>query len=118
MKELNEGKLEIKVNEGADRTVLTWVGHSDAQEPARFLTPYLTELIENFSGGEILMDFSELSYMNSSTISPIIQFLKMADSKGIKTTLEYKGGSVWQNASFRALETLSGVMKNISIVKK
>ena len=118
MEELKEGKLEINVSSGPAKTVLTWVGHSDAQDPSRFLSPYLTKLVENFKGGEIIMDFSNLSYMNSSTISPIIQFLKKADTKGIKTTLEYSGGSVWQNASFRALKTMSGVMKNISIVKK
>ena len=118
MKELKEGRLQIKVSEGPAKTVITWVGHSDAQKPSEFLTPYLTELITNFKGGEIEADFSELSYMNSSTVSPIIQFLKKADTNSIKTTVKYKSGSVWQNATFRALETMSNVLKNVTILRR
>ena len=118
MEGLKEGKLEIKVSEGPAKTVITWFGQSDAQKPSDFLTPYFTELITNFKGGEIEADFSELSYMNSSTVYPTIQFLKMADTKSIKTTVMYKGGSVWQNATFRALETMSNVLKNVTILRR
>jgi len=118
MKGLKEGKLEIKVSKGPAKTVITWFGQSDAQKPSEFLTPFFTELIKNFKGGEIEADFTKLSYMNSSSVSPIIQFLKMADTKSIKTTVKYKAGSVWQNATFRALDTMSKAMKNITIARK
>jgi hypothetical protein len=118
MKGLKEGRLEIKASGTPAKTMLTWLGHSDAQNPAQFLTPYFTELINEFKGTEIVADFSKLSYMNSSTVSPIIQFLKMANTKSIKTTVQYDASSTWQSASFKALKAMSMVMKHITIAEK
>ncbi len=115
MQDLKEGSLELKVSADPAKTVVTWLGRSDAQNPAQFLTPYLTGLVKQFKGSELVVDFSRLSYMNSSTVSPIIQFLKMADTTKINTLVKYDASSTWQNASFKALKAMSVVMKHVKV---
>ena len=53
--------------------------------------------------------------MNSSTVPPIIQFLKKLNTNEVKTLITYNADSKWQAASFKALETFSGILNFITV---
>ncbi len=115
MEDLKEGKLEIRVNTGPTKTVLTWFGHSEFQDPKQILVPYLTCVVEEFKGSELVADFCKLTYMNSPSVLPIIQFLKMAEAKKIKLVLKYDASCTWQSASFKALKAMCTMMKYVKV---
>ena len=52
----------------------------------------------------ITMDFQNLSYMNSSTITPIIKILDRAKKGMNKITITYQKALKWQELNFTALE--------------
>lgn len=118
MKNYNSGSLKIVFNQQGGKTKMSWIGQSDDRNPAVSLNPYLDSLIEDLKGTELLVEYRQLEYMNSSTVPPIIQFLKKLNTNGIKTQITYDANSKWQCASFKALETLSLMMNNITVSGK
>jgi hypothetical protein len=52
----------------------------------------------------ITMDFQGLSYLNSSTITPIIKILERAKKGMTKITIIYRKSLKWQELNFTALE--------------
>ncbi len=115
MEDLKEGELEIRVDTGPAKTVLTWLGHIEFRDPKQILVPYLTRVVEQFKGSELVADFSKLTYMNSPSVLPIIQFLKMAEAKRIKMVIKYDSTCTWQSASFKALKAMCAMMKYVTV---
>ena len=101
-----------------NNTFMTWLGQSDSRNSDRELNPYLDSLIEELKAAELTIKFSDMKYMNSSTVPPIIRFLKKLDTKGIKTLIIYNAESKWQATSFKALENFSEVLSCITVKKR
>ena len=117
MEKMKDGTLSIEIND-ADKVTMSWLGRSESREPAVALNPYLTGLIDSISGKELVVDFTKLEYMNSSTVPPIIQMIKNLNTKGVVTKIYYDKESKWQAASFKALETISKTMTSIEVTGK
>ena len=118
MKNFKGGSLEINLSKEGNKNLMQWHGQSVDRSPSALLNPYLDGLINDLKGTELIVDFIKLEYMNSSTVPPIIQFLKNIDASGITTTITYDANSKWQAASFKALETLALMMNNITVTGK
>ena len=114
MDNLKLDDLEIVVTNG-DPTIIKWLGISQSRKPEVTLNPFFEELAQSLGNVKVIVDFTELEYMNSSTVSPIIMICKNFDKKGIQTTIRYNGNSDWQGATFKGLSTLAKVMKNIEV---
>ena len=94
---------------------MTWLGQSDSRNPASELNPYLDQLVDELKSCELTIKFNDLEYMNSSTVPPIIQFLKKLNTSEVTTLITYNAASKWQAASFKALETFSGILNHITV---
>ncbi|MCP4599874.1 MAG: hypothetical protein GY847_04915 [Proteobacteria bacterium] len=114
MKDLESGELKIVVKEGPP-TVIEWTGMSNARAPASIINPFVDNLIDEFKNKETTIDFRKLEYMNSSTVTPIIRLMKMFDDNSIKTLVIYDRSSKWQQASFKALDTLARMLNYIEV---
>ena len=100
------GLLAIDVEENGSEITVTFRGKSADREPGIFITPILTEVLQNgrkFSKS-IIMEFKELEYMNSSTITPIIKILENAKSGDGKISITYSRSKKWQDLCFSALK--------------
>ncbi len=115
MKSFARGELNISVKGNGRRVYMSWNGRSAERDPAALLNPYLEELLDEIQNRDLLIAFQELQHMNSSTVSPIIQFVKRLNEQGIDTRITYDGNSKWQSASFKALNGLAKVMKHIKV---
>lgn len=115
MQDFEHGALKITIGESSGTARLAWSGKSEDREPGALLTPYLQDAVREFQGKTFEVDFTKLEYMNSSTVPPIIHFIKDLESSGSKTTIFYDKDSKWQAASFKALETISTTMKHITV---
>jgi len=118
MKNFDQDQLKI-LNETTDnKNKMTWLGTSDYRDPAKYLNPYFDSIIQELAKKDVIIDFYEFKYMNSSTVTSIIYLVELLNSKGIKTVINYKASSKWQSASFKAIKTLSEDMDYIKVEGK
>jgi hypothetical protein len=98
--------LSIEVIEHETTIDVKWEGKSIDREPSKFISPILVKVLEMASAlnKRITMDFQSLSYMNSSTITPIIKILDRAQKGMTKITITYQKALKWQELNFTALE--------------
>ena len=98
--------LTIEVIEHESTIDVNWEGKSIDREPSKFVSPILVKVLEMASAlnKRIIMDFQSLSYMNSSTITPIIKILDRVKNGMTKITITYQKKLKWQELNFSALE--------------
>ena len=109
--------LTIEVAEGDDTINAVWRGKSIDREPAKFITPILTQMVKTSSGTQkrVTLDFRELAYMNSSTITPIIKILERAKRGSSSITVLYDKSLKWQDLIFSALTIFITKDKRVEI---
>jgi hypothetical protein len=115
MRDLNSGDLHINVEEKNNRIVMKWLGKSRERDPGAMLYPYFNEIINEIKEIDLTIDFSELEYMNSSTVPPILKLFKLLDTRKIHTKILYDSRSGWQCASFKALSTIAETLDNVIV---
>jgi len=105
-KQFTNNSLTIQVVEHEDSIEVKWEGKSVDREPSIFISPILIKVLEMASdlNKRIIMDFQSMSYMNSSTITPIIKILDRAKKGMTKITIFYQKSLKWQELNFSALK--------------
>jgi hypothetical protein len=105
----SNSNLSIEVIEHEASIDVKWEGKSIDREPSKFISPILVKVLGMASSlnKRIIMDFQSLSYMNSSTITPIIKILDRAQKGMTKITINYRKTLKWQELNFSALEVFS-----------
>ena len=98
--------LNISVTEESDQIHMHWSGKSIDRKPSIFITPILINILKRSIDREkrMIMDFRDIEYMNSSTITPIIKILERAKRSKVGITVEYLATLKWQDLIFSALE--------------
>jgi hypothetical protein len=98
--------LTIEVIEHEAAIDVKWAGKSIEREPGKFISPILVKVLEmaGAMNKRITMDFQSLTYMNSSTITPIIKILERAKNGMTRITILYRKTLKWQELNFSALE--------------
>ncbi|MFC1483986.1 hypothetical protein ACFL45_07260 [Candidatus Neomarinimicrobiota bacterium] len=97
--------LTIEVIEDSKSIQAIWKGKSVDREPSKFITPLLVRLNKRCSdhGKRLILDFRTISFMNSSTITPIIRILERAKRGSTQIAIQYDGTLKWQDLIFSAL---------------
>jgi hypothetical protein len=101
----NNSQLQIERAEEEQAVILRLLGKSILRNPNEFIMPILQETIIRAADRKkrTVIDFTDLVYMNSSTLTPFIKVLeKMRVGEG-EITLIYKKTLKWQDISFSAL---------------
>jgi hypothetical protein len=116
VKRFVQGDLTLELSRVSGELRLAWQGKSAERDPSRFLVPVLAEAMETarVNGLPLVMDFSGLDYMNSSTFTPVVKALDESRRLSVPVVLEYSLSRKWQALSFSALrtfETLDGRIK-------
>lgn len=106
LKKYSAKHLSVEVTEHKDRIDVMWEGKSIDREPGEFLSPVLSKILQKANKGDkrIILDFRRLSYMNSSTITPVIKILERAKKGITKISILYEKAIKWQELNFSALE--------------
>ena len=101
-----EGPLLLRLYETAELVCLEWRGQSMAREPGKFLLPVLSKALDRGLQREkpLVIDFQQLEYLNSSTITPVIRILEHARRGHSRVQIIYNKSLKWQSLSFTALE--------------
>lgn len=97
--------LTLTVNEDDASVQINFSGKSIEREPGKFISPLFVEYsqIALDKKKTLILDFSNIEYMNSSTITPVIKFLDKMRNMKQRTLVLYKDSLKWQKLSFQAL---------------
>jgi hypothetical protein len=98
-------QLQIELTNEDESVTVRFLGKSILRDPNDFVMPILLRTLAeaNKDGKRIVMDFRDLSYMNSSTLTPVIKILERARVGEGRITVAYRKSLKWQDISFSAL---------------
>jgi anti-anti-sigma regulatory factor len=101
-----KNSLKLEIAEDAASIRIKLFGRSIDREPGNFITPIITDSLKKTidKSKSLVIDFRELTYMNSSTITPFIKLLDRAQRGNINLTILYNGLKKWQDLNFSALK--------------
>jgi hypothetical protein len=113
----SDGPLSLRLYETDEMVCLEWRGQSMAREPARFLLPILSKALDLGLQRDkrLAIDFQQLEYLNSSTITPVIRILEHARRGHSRVRIVYNKALKWQALSFTALELFKTVDGRIDV---
>ena len=98
--------LIIEVTESEKSIYIKWFGKSSDREPSVFITPILNNALNDSSSNnkKIVIDFREVEYMNSSTLTPISKIIEIGKKCSQEISIIYNKSKKWQQLSFTALK--------------
>ena len=116
----NHNLLKLHLRENDTEIQIDWQGKSVERKPGEFITPILLNALKTSSElkKQIVLDFSKLEYMNSSTITPLIKILERAKRGSNYLTVLYDKNLKWQELSFSALRIFQTEDQRVSIKGK
>jgi len=112
--------LRIDITETDKEVRLEWRGKSNDRQPERVLAPLMLTSLERCVGAdrELVLDFQQMEYMNSSTFTPLVKMLDQAIRQMQRVRLEYSGQRKWQTLSFSALRAFETPDGRVSVHAK
>ena len=103
--------MEITVVESDDpaRLFLSCAGRSIEREPRLTLGVFLNGVLSHAMAthSEIEMQCQRFTYINSATISCLVDFIRRCTTESVRLTLRFDGTSAWQRSCFNALRVLA-----------
>jgi hypothetical protein len=104
------GELKIVASEGGsgEPIALLWQGRSLDRHPARAIVPFVGTVLEEAQRRQtgVRLHFENLEFMNSSTITAVIQIIREARTKSVGLEIVFDRSVEWQRLSFDALAVL------------
>jgi anti-anti-sigma regulatory factor len=106
--------LVISASRANGKGTVSWRGISDSRTPGLFLRPVLRDLSEKMKGAEVTVDFTKLEYMNSATVSPLINFVKTLDG-ACKRILVVFAQTDWQRTHLQCMRAIATTLRNVMV---
>jgi hypothetical protein len=107
---VSEKSLTLVLSDEGGEVVVRWLGRSTARDPRVFVAPVLQKALELAlqQRKALALDFRELEYFNSSTITPVVRLLQQVKAQGGRAVVRFRADLNWQRLSFSALHVLQG----------
>jgi hypothetical protein len=114
------GSLDIIVSDSGSSLHVAWRGEADERDPRRVIQPFLDDVaaLAVDTGRQVVLDFADLQFMNSSCIGLTIQFLKTLQKANVKASVIYDTRHDWQTLSMKCTRTIFARYDNMSIVDR
>lgn len=97
------------------RYTLFWTGECDFRNPGETLGPTLRGVLPELRDRRLVLDFRGLNFMNSSSVSPILMFVKAACSRGIPVHLVYNVNLSWQRTTASSMRALGQSLRQLTV---
>jgi hypothetical protein len=97
------------------RYTLRWLGECDFRNPSEALGPTLRGILPELQDRRLVLDFRGLTFMNSSSVSPILMFVKAACSRGIPVHLIYNVNLSWQRVTASSMRALGHTLRQLTV---
>jgi len=101
--------ISVVVSKDPARLYLNFDGRSIERDPRSSLGVFLSEVVASAkaSSSDIELSCQRLTYLNSATISCLVEFIRTSLLQDLRLSLRYNGGLAWQRACFKALSVLT-----------
>ncbi len=106
--------LVILVSRNGDRGRVVWLGTSDARNASELLNPLSETVVDTMRGAEVTVDFTRLEFMNSSTVSPIINLVRKLDANQIPVRVLFVEDN-WQRTHLRCVATIARKLDYVTV---
>jgi len=108
--------LVVEVTESPAEILFQFRGKSVDRDPGGFLTPLLQESLGKAGARRIVLNFVDLEYMNSSSVTPIIKLLNEIKAGTQSIRVVFAKAKKWQELSFSALKVFQTRDGRIEVV--
>ncbi len=101
----DDGALQIERCEEQDTWLYKLQGKSIIRDANESLLPVFIDGLglADKSGYRLVIDFTSVTYMNSSSFAPVIKILEKARMTSSRLTVRYQKSQKWQEISFTAM---------------
>jgi anti-anti-sigma regulatory factor len=106
--------LVFAVQQEAGTATVSWKGVSDSRFPGQFLNPLIQDCVEQLRDCEVTVDLSQLEYMNSATVMPLINLVKRLDGNGKPVRVLFLDVE-WQRTHGNCMSAIARTLKNVRI---
>ena len=106
--------LIISASRANGKGKVAWRGISDSRTPGIFLRSVLRDLSEKMKGVEVTVDFTKLEYMNSATVSPLINFVKTLDG-ACTSILVLFAETDWQRTHLQCMRAIATTLRHVAV---
>jgi anti-anti-sigma regulatory factor len=106
--------LTISASRTGSRAVVTWKGTSDGRSPGAFLGPVIQELADNLQSADVTVDFTQLEYMNSATVGPLVGLIKSLDAGGNSVLVVFSDAD-WQRTHLNCMMAIARTMRHVRV---
>ena len=106
--------LTISVVRIATGATIMWKGTSDSRSPGATLNPALERLVQSVENFDVTVDFTELEYMNSATVAPMMELIRKLDTscKSVRVVFLDAG---WQCTHSRCMSAIARTLKHFNV---
>ena len=101
------GELSLVTDESKHELRVRWLGRSVARDADVQLARHLEEIVGGADGRAVVFDFTELQYMNSSTLVPIAKHVRRAHTEERSLVVRFRADVSWQATPFRMLTKIA-----------
>ena len=106
--------LVISASRANGKGTVAWRGVSDSRTPGLFLRPVLRDISEKLKGAEVTVDFTRLEYMNSATVSPLINFVKTLDGICSRILVLFSETD-WQRTHLQCMRAIATTLRHVAV---
>ena len=108
--------LEIRSVDDGKVLRLAWIGEASMRDPTAAISPYLSRAVEAAQGQrDLVLDFSQLAFMNSSTLLPIVEAVRRMQESHVTGRLLYRKDVSWQRVGHACMKNLLISMNGITV---
>ena len=112
---LIEDRLTLYLESTKPAYTLYWEGECDFRNPLEVLTQPLNDLLPAVADRKLVLDFRGLTFMNSSSVTPLVAFIKTACTKGIRIHLIYDPRLSWQRITASSMRALMPFFTHLTV---
>lgn len=117
MENLHSDNFDILVTVNDNLITMLWKGQSGSKNADQIITNYLRNFVTEIPAGhELVIRFNDLEYFNSTSITPILEFFSIMNSRKVPTKVYYNKQSFYQNMSFKPLQAVVARMANVEMI--
>jgi hypothetical protein len=106
--------LCVQISRSGEQLCVSLLGVSDSRSPSVFLNPVIEQVVQGAQGTPVTIDFTGLEYMNSATVTPLINLIKALDDAQCSVLVLFSGAD-WQRTHLQCLHAISRTMSNVRV---
>ena len=107
--------LRIDTATVGDVVEVRWTGELAVRNPREVVGTYLDLLRTTLRKQKVCFDFCEFEYMNSASVTLVMEFLRSATEVSQYVTVRYRTKLQWQKTLFGAMRVIARNWNNIDI---